>query len=133
MRCGEEERKQSEAGGSKRKKKQPVKQRKGGGDKRRELHCVVAVLLYAEPWQKPWGLLSVVTLKGPSVTNSAGKRGHFPLRWPTLLNPASANTISIGGHYDRHINKAITFHGKERNSEIKDVAGEDFCTLTKCS
>lgn len=75
------------------------------------------------------GLLSVVTLKDPSVRNRAlcsprrlAKRGHFPQRWPTLLNPASVNKISIGTHYDQHTNKAITFHRKE-NNEIKDMVG----------
>lgn len=78
---------------------------------------------------KTVGFLSVVTLKDPSVRNRAqcgprrlAKRGHFPLCWPTLLNPSSVNKIPIGTHYDQHTNKAITFNRKE-NNEIKDLVG----------
>lgn len=74
------------------------------------------------------GLLSVVTLKDPSVRHRAQcssrktskRRGHFPLCWPTLLNPASVNKISTGAHYDQHTNKAITFQRRD-NNEIKDM------------
>ena len=75
------------------------------------------------------GLLSVVTLKDPSVRNRAQcglrrmpKRGHFPLCWPTPLNPSSVNKFSIGAHYDQHTNKAGTFLRKD-NNEIKEQVG----------
>lgn len=75
------------------------------------------------------GLLSVVTLKEQSVRNRAQcsphrleERGHFPVCWPALLNPASVNKISIDAHYDQHTNRVIAFHRKE-NNDIKDMAG----------
>lgn len=50
------------------------------------------------------GLLSVVTLKRPihqkqgSVSSLLTERGAIPLCWPTLLNPACVNNISIDTH-----------------------------------
>ena len=103
-----------------------MKQRERGGGKKQS--TTGSCFIVSRSMAKTVGLLSAVALKDPSITNRAqcspcrlAKRGHFPLCWPTLLNPASVNKISSGSHYDQHTNKAITSHEKE-SDKIKNMA-----------